>query len=234
MSAAHAETIRRSRPLRRAVEPGRGERRVAVPAGGTWIGRLLAFIGPGYMVSVGYMDPGNWATDLAGGAQFGYTLLWVILLSNLMAILLQALAARLGIATGRDLAQACRAHYPRAGRPRALARLRAGDHRLRPGRGDRHGHRAAAAVRHPADRRRADRRARRVPGAVPDEPRLPLPRGVRRRAAGGHRGLLRRRRSSLPQPPVARGAAAASCRPARDRHQSRRCSTSRSASSAPR
>ena len=65
------------------------------------------------MVSVGYMDPGNWATDLAGGAQFGYTLLFVIMLSNLMAILLQALAARLGIATGRDLAQACRAYYPR-------------------------------------------------------------------------------------------------------------------------
>ena len=65
------------------------------------------------MVSVGYMDPGNWATDLAGGSQFGYTLLSVILLSNLMAILLQALAARLGIVTGRDLAQACRANYPR-------------------------------------------------------------------------------------------------------------------------
>ena len=73
--------------------------------------RLLAFIGPGYLVAVGYMDPGNWATDLAGGSAFGYTLLSVILLSNLMAILLQSLAARLGIATGQDLAQACRAHY---------------------------------------------------------------------------------------------------------------------------
>jgi manganese transport protein len=81
---------------------------IAVPRGGHWIRRLLAFVGPGYMVSVGYMDPGNWATDLAGGAQFGYTLLSVILLSNVMAILLQALAARLGIATDRDLAQACR------------------------------------------------------------------------------------------------------------------------------
>jgi len=87
---------------------------VAVPAtGGLWIRRLLAFAGPGYMVSVGYMDPGNWATDLAGGAQFGYTLLSVILLSNVMAILLQALSARLGIVTGRDLAQACRDHYSR-------------------------------------------------------------------------------------------------------------------------
>ena len=82
---------------------------IPVPFGGHWSRRLLAFLGPGYLVSVGYMDPGNWATDLAGGSKFGYTLLSVILLSNLMAILLQALAARLGIATGRDLAQACRA-----------------------------------------------------------------------------------------------------------------------------
>src|SRR3954447_12820331 len=86
---------------------------VAVPQTGRWLVKLFAFMGPGYMVSVGYMDPGNWATDLAGGAGFGYTLLFVIMLSNLMAILLQALAARLGIATGRDLAQACRAYYPR-------------------------------------------------------------------------------------------------------------------------
>ncbi|OLP58293.1 divalent metal cation transporter [Xaviernesmea oryzae] len=86
---------------------------IHVPKDGTWFRRFLAFVGPGYMISVGYMDPGNWATDIAGGAQFGYTLLSVILLSNLMAILLQALAARLGIATGRDLAQACRAHYSR-------------------------------------------------------------------------------------------------------------------------
>jgi manganese transport protein len=72
---------------------------------------LIAFSGPGYLVAVGYMDPGNWATDLAGGSRFGYSLLSVILVSNLMAILLQSLAARLGIATGRDLAQACRDHY---------------------------------------------------------------------------------------------------------------------------
>ena len=84
---------------------------VRVPVAGTWLRRLLAFSGPGYMISVGYMDPGNWATDIAGGAQFGYTLLSVIMLSNFMAILLQALAARLGIATGRDLAQACRDAY---------------------------------------------------------------------------------------------------------------------------
>jgi len=86
---------------------------VPVPQAGTWFRRLLAFAGPGYMVSVGYMDPGNWATDIAGGSRFGYSLLCVILLSNIMAILLQALAARLGIVTGRDLAQACRDAYPR-------------------------------------------------------------------------------------------------------------------------
>jgi manganese transport protein len=86
---------------------------VAVPEGGSWLRKLFAFMGPGYLISVGYMDPGNWATDIAGGARFGYTLLFVIMLSNLMAILLQALSARLGIASGRDLAQACRAYYPR-------------------------------------------------------------------------------------------------------------------------
>jgi manganese transport protein len=83
---------------------------VATNRTGFWR-KLLAFSGPGYMVAVGYMDPGNWATDLAGGSQFGYTLLSVILLSNFMAILLQALTVKLGVATGRDLAQACRDHY---------------------------------------------------------------------------------------------------------------------------
>ena len=73
--------------------------------------KLLAFAGPGYLVAVGYMDPGNWATDLAGGSRFGYTLLSVVLLSNIMAVLLQGLASKLGIVTGRDLAQACRDHF---------------------------------------------------------------------------------------------------------------------------
>ena len=89
---------------------------VPVPAKGfkgSWLRHLIAFSGPGYMVSVGYMDPGNWATDIAGGSKFGYTLLAVIMISNLMAILLQALSARLGIATGRDLAQACRDAFPK-------------------------------------------------------------------------------------------------------------------------
>src|SRR5579884_1827725 len=76
--------------------------------------RMLAFAGPAYLVSVGYMDPGNWATDLDGGAHFGYSLLWVLVMSNAMAVLLQTLGARLGIVTGRDLAQACRETYPRS------------------------------------------------------------------------------------------------------------------------
>jgi manganese transport protein len=84
---------------------------IPVPHGLGFWRKLLAFSGPGYLVAVGYMDPGNWATDLAGGSQFGYALLSVILLSNLMAILLQSLCAKLGIVTGRDLAQACRDHY---------------------------------------------------------------------------------------------------------------------------
>src|SRR5215468_9476962 len=75
--------------------------------------RMFAFAGPAYLVSVGYMDPGNWATDLEGGARFGYQLLWVLVMSNAMAILLQTLSARLGIVSGRDLAQACRETYPR-------------------------------------------------------------------------------------------------------------------------
>ena len=83
------------------------------PTGSFWR-KLVSFLGPGYLVAVGYMDPGNWATSLAGGSKFGYALLTVALLSNLMAILLQALCARLGIGAGRDLAQACRDAFPRA------------------------------------------------------------------------------------------------------------------------
>src|SRR5689334_1479172 len=88
-------------------------RTIPVASGLTWFKKILAFAGPGYLVAVGYMDPGNWATDLGGGAKFGYTLLSVVLLSNLMAMLLQALSAKLGIVTGRDLAQACRDSYSR-------------------------------------------------------------------------------------------------------------------------
>jgi manganese transport protein len=84
---------------------------ILVPVTASFWRKLFAFSGPGFLIAVGYMDPGNWATDLAGGAQFGYTLLSVVMISNLMAILLQHLSIKLGVATGRDLAQACRDHY---------------------------------------------------------------------------------------------------------------------------
>jgi manganese transport protein len=86
---------------------------VPVPRGGSFIRRFLAFAGPGYLVATGYMDPGNWATALAGGSQFGTALLYVAVLSSLMAMVLQALSARLAFATGHDLAQVCRANFPR-------------------------------------------------------------------------------------------------------------------------
>jgi manganese transport protein len=88
-------------------------RSIKIPNTKSFWRKMLAYAGPGYLVSVGYMDPGNWATDIAGGASFGYALLTVILLSNLMAVLLQSLCVRLGVATGRDLAQACRDYFPR-------------------------------------------------------------------------------------------------------------------------
>src|SRR5262245_66239829 len=88
-------------------------RTVRVRPDGTAWRRAAAFLGPGYLVAVGYMDPGNWATSLAGGSKFGYTLLVVALVSNIMAIVLQSLCARLAIASGRDLAQACRDAFPR-------------------------------------------------------------------------------------------------------------------------
>jgi manganese transport protein len=88
-------------------------RTVPVRADAGWFRKVLAFVGPGYLVSVGYMDPGNWATSIAGGAQFGYTLLVIALMSNVMAIILQSLCARLAIGSGRDLAQACRDAFPK-------------------------------------------------------------------------------------------------------------------------
>jgi manganese transport protein len=94
-------------------EPSLREVWGSIPVSGVGWRRLFAFLGPGYLVSVGYMDPGNWATSLAGGSKFGYTLLCIALMSNIMAILLQALCARLGFATGRDLAQACRDSFPK-------------------------------------------------------------------------------------------------------------------------
>jgi len=102
-------------PREAVVSPSLPEahRTVPIVAGAGWLRKVFAFAGPGYLVAVGYMDPGNWATDIGGGAKFGYALLSVILLSNLMAMLLQALSAKLGIVSGRDLAQACREHYSR-------------------------------------------------------------------------------------------------------------------------
>src|SRR4030081_2140042 len=88
-------------------------RSIPIVPGASFFRKMIAFAGPGYLVAVGYMDPGNWATDLGGGSQFGYTLLSAVLVSSLMAMFLQALSAKLGIATGRDLAQACRDHYSR-------------------------------------------------------------------------------------------------------------------------
>src|SRR4249920_3471635 len=102
-----------SRPIVGAPSLPESHRTIPIPSTASWLRKVFAFAGPGYLVAVGYMDPGNWATDLQGGSQFGYTLLSVTLLSNLMAMLLQALSAKLGIVTGRDLAQACRESYSR-------------------------------------------------------------------------------------------------------------------------
>ncbi len=108
------DTVNHGWQTRRA-EPSLADvfRTVPVRSGGTWFRRVLAFVGPGYLVSVGYMDPGNWATSIAGGASFGYTLLVIALMSNIMAIILQSLCARLAVASGRDLAQACRDAFPK-------------------------------------------------------------------------------------------------------------------------
>jgi manganese transport protein len=107
--ALYGKTGWRSQPQLRSLSEV--HRTLAVPYSGNFYRKLLAFAGPGFLVAVGYMDPGNWATDLAGGSKYNYTLLSVIMISNFMAILLQSLSLKLGIATGRDLAQACRDHY---------------------------------------------------------------------------------------------------------------------------
>src|SRR6202050_4786540 len=102
---------------REAIQPpslGDVQSSVAVSRSPIYLGRLLGFVGPGFLIAVGYMDPGNWATDIAGGSRFGYTLLFVIMLSNLMAILLQSLSLKLGVATERDLAQLCHEDFGRA------------------------------------------------------------------------------------------------------------------------
>src|SRR6201988_4865089 len=125
MDAKASDLPAQSAPERAASLPRgwRGERgepsladmfgSVRTASDGSFWRKLVAFLGPGYLVAVGYMDPGNWATSLAGGSKFGYALLTVALLSNLMAIILQSLCTRLGVGAGRDLAQACRDSYPR-------------------------------------------------------------------------------------------------------------------------
>src|SRR6202171_5562330 len=110
-STPHASSAMRARILSPSLPES--HRTIPFSSGASWIRKVLAFAGPGYLVAVGYMDPGNWATDLGGGSKFGYTLLSAVLISSLMAIFLQALSAKLGIATGRDLAQACREPYSR-------------------------------------------------------------------------------------------------------------------------
>src|SRR5579863_1895591 len=105
-----------SAPWRRDVAlPSLPESHRSIPIshGASWLRKMLAFAGPGYLVAVGYMDPGNWATDIAGGSKFGYSLLFVIMASNLMAVLLQSLSLKLGVATERDLAQLCNEAYGR-------------------------------------------------------------------------------------------------------------------------
>ena len=129
--------------------------------------RFLAFLGPAYLVSVGYMDPGNWATDLEGGARFGYALIWVLLMSNLMAVLLQTLAARLGVVTGHDLAQACRAEYSPAVNAVLWVLAEVAIAATRPGRDPGDDHRAQAAVRHAAVVGLPGHGLRHVPAALP-------------------------------------------------------------------
>src|SRR3569833_1856210 len=100
-----------TQPISTHTSLSESHRSIGVPTGAGFWKKMLSFSGPGYLVAVGYMVPGNWATDIGGGSAYGYSLLSVILISNLMAILLQSLCAKLGIVTGQDLAQACRAHY---------------------------------------------------------------------------------------------------------------------------
>src|SRR6266849_10577762 len=110
-SAVVREPVRLWRRSTGAVSLPEVHRSIIVPTTASFWRKLIAFSGPGFLVAVGYMDPGNWATDLAGGAKFGYALLAIVMMSNVMAILLQHLCIKLGVATGRDLAQACRDHY---------------------------------------------------------------------------------------------------------------------------
>ncbi len=157
-------------------------------------GRLLV-LGPAFVAAVAYVDPGNFATNFAAGAQFGYLLLWVILVANVMAMLIQSLSAKLGVATGKNLPELCREHFPRVGEPRDVGAGRARRHRDRPGRGRRWRDRAEPAVRDPAVHRRRDHRRDRVRPAGAAEPRAPAVRA-------GHRAAPRRDPGGSGQHPV--------------------------------
>ena len=152
------------RSLRAPIEPSLPEvhSSVQISRSPIYWRRLLGFLGPGFLISVGYMDPGNWATDIAGGSRFGYTLLFVIMASNLMAILLQSLSLKLGVATERDLAQLCHESLRAQGQLCALGRRRDRHRGLRPCRGHRLGHCAQPAFPHSAFLRRAHHRPRRA------------------------------------------------------------------------
>ena len=201
------------------------------PTGSFWR-KLTSFLGPGYLVAVGYMDPGNWATSLAGGSKFGYALLTVALLSNLMAILLQALVR----AAWHRRRPRSGAGLPRRVSPRGVvAALGAGgdrDLRHRPCRGDRHRDRAQSVVRHSARNRRADHRARRVPHPVDAEPGLPLDRGLHRHACSASSRCASCDPDRDGRSRMGRGDHAASRRPPRS-CQSRHALSRASASSAP-
>ena len=206
---------------------------VPIPATAGFWRKLLAFAGPGYLVAVGYMDPGNWATDLAGGARFGYTLLSVVMLSNLMAILLQALAARLGIATGRDLAQACRDHYSRPVAIVLWVLCRDRHRRVRPGRGHRLGHRAQPAVRPAAACWASCLTALDVLIVLYlQQHRLPLPRGARGRCSSSAIAGCFAIELFCSQPDVGGGRSRASCRRPEILRNPRHALHRRSASSA--
>ena len=191
--------------------------------------KLAAAAGPAYLVSVGYMDPGNWATDIAGGARFGYRLLWVLVMSNLMAILLQSFSARLGIVTGMDLAQACRAMFSRRVSWALVDPCRDRHRRLRPRRG------AGSAIGLQPPLRHAAPLAVFVT-CLDTFIFAPAPRGVRRMEAFilalilTDRHLPQHRGLPLPAQPWA--SMATGLVPALAAH--RACSTSPSASSAPR
>ncbi len=154
------------------------------------IARLWPFLGPAFIAAVAYIDPGNFATNISGGAKFGYLLLWVVLAANLVAMLVQAQSAKLGIATGKNLAELCRERFspPHLDRPLAAGRGRRDG--LRPRRDRRRRARPQPALRHPALRRRADRRRRHLHPARPAAARLPP-------ARGGDHGPGRRRRRRL-------------------------------------